>query len=297
MTRLWTPEEKAELAALVAQGVTHAEIARRLGRSLSAVQKVACQDGVRSPNARERKNDEEVSCIRALAAEGKTTAEIATSLGMDFYAVKNFVRYYKIPVAKSQRFPEMTLEVKTRILALHAQKWSVRYIAKETGIGAERIRRFYRDQGIMEIYSVRKGKTVTARKWTPEEELLLLNLQETDSTAVIARRLKRTIKEVRGHAHLKGIGMMQGRLTLREFAEEIGIQSRTLSARMAKLGIPARRKKGNSLQTRGIMPSECVQVLTDLLENPGSAVYPQKKLRELRKYYQDLRDAGRVKDV
>jgi len=296
MNKNWTPEEKAELVSLVETGMSHAEIAKQLGRTQRSIGKLASIIGVKSPNNRSKWPEEKHAKFLQLIQAGNTVYEIAEIMGITVAMVKNRTRYHRIKASPKLRVPDLTVEVKSRILSLHGQQWGVKYIAKETGISGARIRKYLREMGIKEFHYERDGKTVTHRKWTPEEELILLNMQESDSTRAIAKRLNRSVSEVQQHAVQKGMALSQGRLTIKEFAEEVGITEKGMSYRMKALGIYSRTKKGNIYHTRGLSPFECAKVLSDLLKNPGMFSFSNKRVKELLNYYQDLRDAGRAKE-
>lgn len=297
MRRSWTPEQEAELISLVSSGVTHAEIAKRLGRTQRTVSQRAYLLGVKSLNDPGPWPPEKHEEFLRLVEAGHTAYEIAEKMSVTVTMVKNRGCHYNLKIAPKLRFPPLTTELKSRIMDLHGKQWGVKYIAKETGISAERVRKFLRDMGVVEFHYDRGGKTVTHRKWTPEEDMILLTMQESDSTRVIAKRLKRSISELQNHAAQRGIVLSQGRLTIKAFAEEVGITKEGMSRRIRALGITSRTKKGSICHTRGLSPSECVKVLLDLQENPGMFSFSHKRVKELLRYYQDLRDAGRVKET
>jgi DNA-binding CsgD family transcriptional regulator len=294
--RPWTPEDKSMLCDLIQQGVTHAGISKQLGRTQRSVSKLASILGAKSPNDRGKWPDERHDEFLRLIQSGNTVYEIAEAMGITVMMVKNRTRYHQLKASPKLRVPSLTVEVKSRILNLHGQQWGVKYIAKETGISDARIRKYLREMGIKEFHYERGGKTVTHRKWTPEEELTLLNMQESDSTRAIAKRLNRSVSEVQNHAAQKGMALSQGRLTIKDFAEEVGITKEGMSRRIKSLGIISRTKKGDTYHTRGLSPFECMKVLSDLLKNPGMFSFSNKRVKELLNYYQDLRDAGRVKE-
>lgn len=296
MNKIWTPEEKAELISLVDSGLTHAEIAKRLGRTQRSIGKFASIIGAKSPNNRGKWSDEKHEEFVRLVQAGNTVYEIAEAMGITVAMAKNRTRRYQIKASPKLRVPPLTAELKSRIMNLHTQQWGVKYIAKETGISDARIRKFFREMGVKEFHYERGGKTVTHKKWTSEEELTLLNMQESDSTRAIAKRLNRSVSTVQQHAVQKGIVLSQGRLTIKDFAEEVGITKEGMSRRIKSLGIISRTKKGDTYHTRGLSPFECVKVLSDLLKNPGMFSFSNKRVKELLNYYQDLRDAGRVKE-
>lgn len=296
MRENWTPEKKAELVSLIESGVTHAEIAKRLGRTQRAISKLAHILGAKSINDHDRWPVEKHAEFVRFAEAGNTVYEIADIMGITVTMAKNRSRHYRLKITPKLRVPSLTVEIKSRILNLHGQQWGVKYIAKETGISDARIRKYLREMGIVEFHYERRGKTITHKRWTPEEELLLLNMQESDSTRAIAKRLNRSVSEVQNHAAQKGMALSQGRLTIKDFAEEVGITKEGMSRRIKSLGIISRTKKGDTYHTRGLSPFECVKVLSNLLENSGMFSFSNKRVKELLNYYQDLRDAGRVKE-
>ena len=161
------------------------------------------------------------------------------------------------------------------------RKGSETMSSKEVAAKMLRSTRSVRDKATREgiFFRIRQYEDGSVhRYWTREEVLDLMTFCEKESSALVAHRLKRTVKSVLCKAQSLGLSFTEGRLDLNGVAEILGVVPTTVRRRRNKLKLRF-RVRADTVQVRvenmrGAIGSDIVAIARDILNDP-----PQKGLK------------------
>lgn len=182
-------------------------------------------------------------------------------------------------VRSSNVAPGWTEKDIEQLRAMTKQGVSSEEIAKALGRSHFALRRKASDLGV---------QLAGRKRWTADDDRTLIFYSETKTASQLAGMLNRSSSAVRIRAMALGIKISAGRVTIKDVAEELGINHNTVSAIRDKLGINFRRykTKGSTMRAsvRGASDDQVVEIAKHILENPlslGGRKASAKRLREV----------------
>lgn len=116
--------------------------------------------------------------------------------------------------------------------------------------------------------------------WTQAEDNVLIYQGAFMTRKQLAKKLKRTEAAVGKRAMVLGVQLTQGRMTMRELADELGVSKVTIVRLRDKLGLNFRRYPGskNSLsRPKGPEPEDVAAIATYLVQNSTGPLQTSRK--------------------
>jgi predicted transcriptional regulator len=123
-------------------------------------------------------------------------------------------------------------------------------------------------------------KNTQRRPWTEHDDNALRYHSGLLSRKQLARKLGRTDAAVGRRAKLLDVRLRQGRVTLVDLAEELGVSKATVVRARDALGLSFRRysrKSKGTTRPKGPEPDDIVTIARYLVNNPNSALRVSRK--------------------